>query len=195
MKKALHSFTIASHFLSTTAVTLPLYFFRFHSTMYVCQKSTLEHVLYIKLLFNSFSLEKKKLNPQLIPESNCPPSLLSISCSLTVALLVANCSSVKAAAIVQTSPEDQHMSDSRIFNIRPLLENAPKTQKNVRFSADTDEQEKQQFKRELSNSELFEWVCHGRIFLVKRHSVITIPLSGRWVCRSCTSPLDSRRSV
>lgn len=73
-----------------------------------------------------------------------------------MALLLAYNSPVKAAIIVQTSPEET--SDSLIFNIRPLLENAPKTQKNIQFSADADDQEKLQIKRALSNSELFEWV-------------------------------------
>lgn len=73
-----------------------------------------------------------------------------LSSSLSVALLVVHYST----ATVIVNSEDQHSEDSQIFNIRPLLFNAPKTQKNVKFSADAEKQ--QQFKRSLSNTELFQ---------------------------------------
>ena len=69
--------------------------------------------------------------------------------SVSVALLVAHCSPAKAAEVVTLD----HLEDSRIFNIRPLLLNAPKTQKNVKFSAEPAEQ---QAKRSLSNAELLQ---------------------------------------
>lgn len=66
-----------------------------------------------------------------------------------MALLVAHCSPAKAAEVVTSD----HLEDSRIFNIRPLLLNAPKTQKNVKFSAEPADQ---QAKRSLSNAELLQ---------------------------------------
>lgn len=78
-----------------------------------------------------------------------------------MALLVAHCSPVKAAPaqIVQAvAPSEEHqqsqMEDSPIFNIFPMLMNAPKTQKNFKFTADAEKQP--QFKRSLSNTELFQ---------------------------------------
>ena len=70
---------------------------------------------------------------------------------------------VKAAPAAIVSPEEEAASqlqleeDSPVFNIRPLLMNAPKTKKNFRFTADAaDDQQQQQFKRSLSNAQLFQ---------------------------------------
>lgn len=79
-------------------------------------------------------------------------AVISFHFSFAVALLVAHCCAAPAPQMIVQAPVE-HLEDSKIFNIRPLLMNAPKTQKNVKFSAATDNA---QSGRTLTNSELFE---------------------------------------